>query len=178
MKKITNVIICLLIITSVLGGFFGNTISAIPNEKKEEKNVNYEKIYLADNCFMYEKTTTGKLPPLDCGADVDLNLVSAPKVIDGVPAYKWQHGCAPTAAGMIIGYWDSMGYSDLVDKSVNEMIASSGNYEDYCLPLDNPSDIKPDKSEKPEGDEHDDDSLADFMDTSQSVRHLFYGATW
>jgi len=178
MKKITNIFICLLIITSGLGSFFGNTISASPNDKIEDKNVDYEKIYLANNCFMYEKTTTGKLPPLDCGEDVDLNLVSAPIVIDGVPVYIWQHGCAPTAAGMVIGYWDSIGYSDLVDKSANEMIASSGNYDDYCLPLDNPSDIKPDKSEKPEGDEHGDNSVADFMETSQSVYHLSYGATW
>ena len=30
--------------------------------------------------------------------------------ISGVPAYLWRCGCAPTAAGMVLGYWDSHGY--------------------------------------------------------------------
>lgn len=177
-KKITIIFICLFIITSGLGGFFGNTISASLNVKIEDENDDHEKTYLANSCFLYEKTKTGKFPPLDCGDDIDLNLVSAPKVIEGVPVYEWHHGCAPTAAGMVIGYWDSIGYSDLIDESPNDMIASTGNYNDYCLPLDKSYDIKPDKSELPEGDEHDDDSLADFMDTSQSFYRLWYGASY
>ena len=35
-------------------------------------------------------------------------------VISGVPAYYWYRGCGPTSAGMIIGYWDGHGYSNLV----------------------------------------------------------------
>jgi len=177
-RKTIGILVCMIIITSGLVSFSGNAAGVSSNEKMKDKSVHDGKAYLADDCFRYEKTTTGLVPPLDCGADVDLNFVSAPIVIDGVPVYIWHHGCAPTAAGMVIGYWDSIGYSDLVDKSANEMIASSGNYDDYCLPLDNPSDIKPDKSEKPEGDEHGDNSVADFMETSQSVYHLSYGATW
>jgi hypothetical protein len=30
--------------------------------------------------------------------------------ISGVPAYIWRCGCTPTAAGMVLGYWDSHGY--------------------------------------------------------------------
>jgi len=30
--------------------------------------------------------------------------------ISGVPAYLWRCGCAPTAAGMVLGYWDGHGY--------------------------------------------------------------------
>ena len=30
--------------------------------------------------------------------------------ISGVPNYPWYHGCSPTAAGMVLGYWDSHGY--------------------------------------------------------------------
>ncbi|MEA1894690.1 MAG: C39 family peptidase [Euryarchaeota archaeon] len=30
--------------------------------------------------------------------------------ISDVPAYLWRCGCAPTAAGMVLGYWDSHGY--------------------------------------------------------------------
>ncbi|MCK4275487.1 MAG: hypothetical protein KAX78_03170, partial [Phycisphaerae bacterium] len=51
-----------------------------------------------------------------------------------VPAYTWWHGCSPTAAGMLAGYYDGLGYDDLIvgDAStqtddVNEAIASSGD---------------------------------------------------
>jgi hypothetical protein len=108
-------------------------------------------------------------------------------LIDDVPSYEWHHGCAPTAGGMIIGYWDSHGFYSLVagDASyqtaqVNEMIASSEHYLDYSLPLDNMDDYYPlkDKSEMPFGDEHSDNCLADFMKTSQSYHDLYYGGTW
>ncbi len=110
--------------------------------------------------------------------------------IVGVPAYLWRHGCGPTAVGMIAGYYALNGYDDLLDGSsstqtdaVQQMIASQGssadpgNYEDYCEPLDYTT-IKADKSEAPAGDEHTDDSIADFMKTSQSVESLLYGWSW
>ncbi len=42
---------------------------------------------------------------------------SAPVVIQDVPAYNWYHGCGPTAAGSVLGYWDVHGYSNLFDAS-------------------------------------------------------------
>ena len=37
-------------------------------------------------------------------------------VIDGVPDYKWNYGCSPTAGAMLIGYWDSKDeFAGLVD---------------------------------------------------------------
>lgn len=33
--------------------------------------------------------------------------------ISGVPVYFWWTGCSPTAAGMVLGYWQSHGYSNL-----------------------------------------------------------------
>jgi len=52
---------------------------------------------------------------------------------DDVPAYEWWHGCSPTAAGMLVGYYDGLGYSNLIPGSaatqtdeVNEAIASTG----------------------------------------------------
>jgi hypothetical protein len=134
-------------------------------------------------CMM---TKTGPIPPTNCGKDVDPILLSkSTVVIDGVPAYRWYNGCSPTAAGMLIGYWDSHGYPNLVDgdastqtDSVKDMISSTGNYEDYCLPIDNEHQIRPDKSETPEGDEHVDDCVADFMKTSQSYYDLYYGSTY
>lgn len=106
--------------------------------------------------------------------------------IPGVPAYIWYNGCGPTAAGMVIGYWDGQGFETLVEgdastqtPEVNAMISTSGNYDDYCIPLDAPPNpIKPDKSEPPVGDEHPDDCMADFMKTSQSYYNNYYGCTW
>jgi hypothetical protein len=107
-------------------------------------------------------------------------------VISGVPAYLWHHGCGPTAAGMVIGYWDWYGFYQLIpgDAStqtpwVDEAIASTGHYQDYSLPLDYaPDPIQPDRSEPPPGDEHPSDSLGDFMNTSWSSRSNYYGWSW
>ena len=35
-------------------------------------------------------------------------------VIGAVPPYLWRHGCGPTAAGMVMGYWDGQGFPDLI----------------------------------------------------------------
>ena len=87
---------------------------------------------------------------------------------------------------MVVGYWDGRGCDNLVpgDAStqtaeVEAMIASVGNYDDYCLPLDyQPGPLLPDKSEPPPGDEHPNDCVADFMLTSQSARGNYYGWGW
>jgi len=116
---------------------------------------------------------------------------AAAVVIPGVPAYLWRQGCGPTAAGMLLGYWDAHGFPDLVPgdastqtDAVNAALASDGpasNYSDYCLPKDyatiDPSPL-PDKSEYPFGDEHPDDCLADLMKTSQSHSQNYYGWSW
>ncbi len=38
-------------------------------------------------------------------------------VIANVPAYNWYHGCGPTAAASIIGYYDVHGFGNLFDAS-------------------------------------------------------------
>jgi len=87
---------------------------------------------------------------------------------------------------MVIGYWDGNGFPDLVPGSastqttaVNNMMSSSGNYNDYCLPLDySPGPLLSDKSELPVGDEHPNDCVADLMRTSQSYYSNYYGWSW
>lgn len=129
------------------------------------------------------RSTTGPVPPpgIERGS-VPPAPSRAQVVLNAVPAYLWRHGCGPTAAGMVIGYWDGRGFGDLVSGSaatqtgaVNAMIASSGNYNDYCLPLDTPPTMLPDRSEPPAGDEHPDDCVADLMKTSQSASANYYG---
>jgi hypothetical protein len=97
------------------------------------------------------------------------------EVLEGVPSYLWYHGCGPTAAGMIIGYWDARGYANLVDGSndwdtnqqgVKDMIASPGHIADYTG--------TPDRSETSQ-ELHPDDCVADFMYASRSLYGLADG---
>jgi len=108
-------------------------------------------------------------------------------VIQDVPAYAGNDGgCGPTAAAMILGYYDGHGFPDLVagdassqTSAVNNMISSQGNWDDYCVPLDYyPGPMYSDKSEYPYGDEHSDDCIADFMKTSQSKVNNYYSWSW
>jgi len=64
--------------------------------------------------------------------------------LTGMPAYSPLHGgCGPTAAGMIIGYWDAHGYPDLItggdgsnswttnQAAIQTVIASQEHFDDY-----------------------------------------------
>lgn len=91
--------------------------------------------------------------------------------INGVPSYEWYNGCGPTAAGMIIGYWDSLGYANLIAGSadwysnrqaVKDMIASPGHVRDYVPTLD--------RVATPTDPYHADDSVADFNQTSRDPK--------
>ncbi|MHC1578042.1 MAG: DUF2341 domain-containing protein [Candidatus Methanospirareceae archaeon] len=132
------------------------------------------------------QSTTGPEPPAGLAGGAAPQTLDYEVVISEVPAYEWHRGCGPTAAGMILGYWDGQGFDDLVSgdaatqtTAVNDAISSSGNYDDYCLPLDYyPAPILPDRSEPPVGDEHADDCVADFMKTSQSFHRNYYGWSW
>lgn len=101
--------------------------------------------------------------------------------VNGVVEYIWRHGCGPTAAGMIMGYWDRNGFPDLVQgdsntqtAQVNAMIASDQHFADYSQPLDkNTPTILRDRSEL--GGAHAANCLADFMHTSWSSEGQRYG---
>jgi len=132
------------------------------------------------------------------GADPPAGLADVPAPALGAlggrllaaPAYVWRDGCSPTAAGMVMGYWD-LQYPTLVAGDVQaenqaalQMVAShrieggsARHYEDYSLPKDDAS-VQPDRSEPPAGDEHADDCVADFFQTSRSALGLGYGWTW
>ena len=105
-------------------------------------------------------------------------------IIPGVPAYLLRHGSGPTAVAMVLGYHDGHGFPELLpgDASVqtdlvNLAIASQEHYDDYCLPLDAPPDLLPDKSELPEEERHADNCLADHCLTSRSLYGNYYGQT-
>jgi hypothetical protein len=139
------------------------------------------------------QSTTGPIPPqaaLDVSS-LDYVAGASAVLINGVPAYLWRHGCGPTTAGMMIGYWDSKAGFDwlipgnastqttAVDNAIASQTGAKNNYTDYVLPNDEySSTVLPDKSELPVGDEHPNNSIADFMKTSQSYVGNFYGWSW
>ena len=93
---------------------------------------------------------------------------AATVMLSGAPAYLWYGGCGPTAAGMVMGYWDNHGLGNLIsagngssDWAVNEQpikdtIASSGYFRDYY-------NAQPDTPAP----HHADDCIADYLGTSR-----------
>lgn len=136
------------------------------------------------------QSTSGPIPPASVRAAGD--MVASPNAVtlSGVPAYLWRHGCGPTAAGMVIGYWDGRPHYDWliagsaasqtteVDEAIASSLAAASHYTDYALPQDSYPTLLADRSELPAGDEHPDNSLADFMKTSRSASGNYYGWSW
>lgn len=44
---------------------------------------------------------------------LDFSLMQEGSMLAGAPAYQWWYGCSPTAAGMLMGYYDIKGYGGL-----------------------------------------------------------------
>ncbi|MEN6385481.1 MAG: PEP-CTERM sorting domain-containing protein [Phycisphaerales bacterium] len=103
--------------------------------------------------------------------------------------YDWWYGCSPTSVGMLLGWYDRNGYSNLIPGGVaetstfgnpsaivNNIIASSGHIRDFYSGLDPVEGykIKDDDVVSPL---HSFDCLADFMGTSQDVYGNSNGST-
>ncbi len=130
-----------------------------------------------------QQSTTGKHRPKNVSKGVTLKSTKSQVVINNVPPYLWQHGCGPTALGMLVGFYDRTGFSDLIDgdaasqsDNVNNAIANSAHYDDYSLPIDYYPDLYQDKSEL--GGAHTSDCIGDFMETSWSSESNRYGWSW
>jgi hypothetical protein len=77
------------------------------------------------------------------------SIATADLILDNVPAYLWYHGCGPTAAGSVLGYWDLNGYPSLFDASgwddvkltanVQDQISSPAHNAKYDPDPDNPA---------------------------------------
>jgi hypothetical protein len=108
-------------------------------------------------------------------AGVGEPLSGDPIVLDEMPAYDWYHGCAPTAAAMLLAYWDlhvdsrffdAEGWDEIsLTANVAEQISSAAHNARYdplrdVWTLPDPPDT----------------SLADFLHTSEGT--LGFGSTW
>jgi len=130
---------------------------------------------------IYNRSESGDLSVYS----VNASLGTVEVVIGSVPPYIWHHGCAPTAAGMLLGYYDTTGWQGMITNSdVNpssvsdndyQSIASTAHYQDYCLPMDEDGDLQPDKSST--GGAHSSNCVADYMYSSFSSQGNTYGAT-
>jgi len=149
-----------------------------------------------------KKSTVGPIPPPEVverrAAKALLMAPMGDQHELSVPGYLWRHGCAPSSTGMVVGYYDSRCYQDLISgepftqtEAVNQAIASGGSlgnpynpeqhYEDYSTPEDPPPGPVVQDDYITEGRQpHSDNCIADFMFTSRSNRltGLNYGGTW
>ncbi|HPR32596.1 MAG TPA: hypothetical protein PLK12_10885 [Prolixibacteraceae bacterium] len=125
-------------------------------------------------------------PGIDRGRVVDPCIRSEATgdvLIGSVPSYLWQRGCGPTSVGMIVGYYDQLGFADLIPgesllqtDEVNDVIANDDHYNDYSLPLDYYPNLLADKSQI--GGAHASNCIADFMETSWSSVGNYWGWSW
>lgn len=58
------------------------------------------------------------------------SAVGAPVMLSNVPAYNWYHGCGPTAAASVIGYYDLRGYDSLFTASGWAAVSQTINVQD------------------------------------------------
>jgi hypothetical protein len=109
--------------------------------------------------------------------------------LSGAGTYDWWYGCSPTSAGMLLGWYDRNGFSNLVpggnaelntfgnpDALVNSAIASSGHISDFYGGL-SPSAGYGLSGDDISGQQHNFNCLADFMGTSQDAYSNTNGAT-
>ena len=115
------------------------------------------------------------------GGTIGWYQCSAPVQLDNTADYSWWYGCSPTAAGMMMGYYDRNGYlgqdyGNLVPGGVaeantfgnpgalvNSTIASSGHITDFY-----PGGYRAQGDDNPQP-WHSFNCLADFMGTSQDA---------
>ncbi len=104
-------------------------------------------------------------------AIVGIPAVASPVTLDNVPAYNWYHGCGPTAAASVIGYWDLMGYENLFDAAGDDLYLTINVRDQISSPEHNAKyDPKPDDANLPVPPMT---SIADWFRTS--VGSLNYG---
>ncbi len=99
--------------------------------------------------------------------------LAAPVFIEDIPAYNWYHGCGPTAAASVLGYWDLHGYPNLFDASGKDVFLTSNVQDQISSPAHNAKyDPSPDVAILPVPPKT---SIADFFRTSVNQA---YGWSW
>ena len=77
-------------------------------------------------------------------------LLAAPVALGPAPAYYWYHGCGPTAAASIVGYWDLAGLSNLFDAAGSDAYLTANVQDQISSPAHNAKyDPTPDNASLP-----------------------------
>ncbi|MBN1507897.1 MAG: hypothetical protein JW955_13685 [Sedimentisphaerales bacterium] len=99
---------------------------------------------------------------------------ATPVVLSDVPAYDWYHGCGPTAAASVVGYWDVHGYDNLFTASGWNDVRLTANVQDQISSPEHNAryDPTPDDTSQPESWT----SIADWFGTSKDP--LGYGGSY
>lgn len=109
---------------------------------------------------------------------VCLPATAAPVLIQGVPAYQdlpdvplgtetRRAGCTPTSVGMVMGYWDLHGYSNLFNAQGNNLYLTANVLDEISSPAHNAKyDPTPDNPNLPVPPKT---SIADFLLTSADM---------
>jgi len=96
---------------------------------------------------------------------------ATPVVLSEAPAYRWYHGCGPTAAAEVLGYWDLHGYGNLFPASGADLYLTDNVRDQISSPEHNMKyDPSPDDANLPVPPMT---SIADWFRTS--VDPLDYG---
>lgn len=98
-----------------------------------------------------------------------VNVNAAKVTIADIPAYSWYHGCGPTAAASIIGYYDLHGYDALFNGSGWDGIHLTSDVQDEITSPEH--NVK--YGEFPDwfAPEPADTSIADFFHTSENYAY-------
>lgn len=97
-----------------------------------------------------------------------LTASAAPVTLSNVPAYNWYHGCGPTAAASVLGYWDLLGYSNLFDAEGWAEISLTSNVQDQISSPEHNAKYDP-HPDDPNLPDPPDTSIADFFHTSEGL---------
>jgi len=75
---------------------------------------------------------------------------ASPVLLTNAPAYRWYHGCGPTAAAAVLGYWDLHGYDNLFAASGDDVYWTDNVKDEISSPAHNAKyDPSPDDANYP-----------------------------
>lgn len=86
-------------------------------------------IMVGNNAWGVESIGIDVIPGMGLDSSSD-PVGGTPMLLSNVPAYNWYHGCGPTAAASVIGYYDVHGFDNLFTASGWNAVKLTSNVQD------------------------------------------------
>ncbi len=80
-----------------------------------------------DGRVILEASVGGALPAVLDASGAAPQVTSGTNILDDVPGFSWSYGCSPTAAAMLVGYYDRTGYANMYTGPANGGICPLDN---------------------------------------------------